>query len=90
MIIKISSKKQITIPKNIADAFNLKRGDVIEIAKIKNHIVMTPKEVLYEDKYPQEDLKSAERVLSKKNPKKEVSYKSGDAMISAFKKRVKK
>jgi len=90
MVVKISSKHQVTIPKEIADAFDLKKGDVLEVMRKGNKIIMIPKEVIYEDKYPKEDLEAAEKVLSKGSPKEEVTFESGEEMISSLKKRVKK
>ena len=34
MVVKVSSKHQITIPKDIADSFHLKKGDVLEVERI--------------------------------------------------------
>ena len=90
MVVKISSKHQITIPKDIADAFRLKRGDVLEIVRRGDKIIMVPKEVILEDKYSQEDLEAAEEVLSRGLPKEEIAFKSGPAMERFFKKRSKK
>ena len=90
MVIKVSSKHQVTIPNGIARAFHLKKGDIIDVEIVKNRIVMTPKEVIYRDKYPKKDLLRAQKVLSKKNPKEETEYKSGAAMIKALKRMAKK
>ena len=90
MVSKVSSKHQVTIPKPIADAFDLKKGDVLEIERQGNKIIMTPKEVIFEDKYPKEDLEAAERALSKGLPKEEIAFKSGVEMVKFFKKRIKK
>ena len=90
MVIKVSSKHQVTIPKSIADAFDLKRGDVLEVKKEGNKIIMIPKEVILEDKYSKEDLEAAEKALSKGLPKEEVAFKSGEEMLKFFKKRIKK
>lgn len=90
MVVKVSTKHQVTIPKDIADAFHLKRGDVLEVEREGNRIIMIPKEIILEDKYPQEDLVLAEKALSEKLPKKEVVFKSGTAMLKYFKKKVKK
>ncbi len=51
---------------------------------------MIPKEVIFEDKYPQEEIEAAEKVLSKGLPTEEVSFKSGTSMMRHLKKRVKK
>ena len=90
MIIKLSSKHQITIPKSIAEAFHLRKGDVFEVEVQGNKIVMIPKEMILEDKFPQADLKNAEKALSKGIPDEEVSFKSGAEMTKFLKKRVKK
>ncbi len=90
MVIKISSKHQITIPKDIADAFQLKKGDVLEIERNGNKIIMIPKEVIFEDKYPEEEIEAAEKVLSKGLPTEEIPFKSGTSMMRHLKKRVKK
>jgi len=90
MIVKISSKHQITIPRDIAKAFHLKKGDVLDVERKGNKIIMIPKEVIIEDKYPQEDLEAAEEILSKGLPKEEVAFKSGSAMVNHFKNRIKK
>ena len=90
MIIKLSSKHQITIPKSIAEAFRLRKGDVFDIEVQGNKIVMVPKEMILEDKYPQSDLKGAENTLSVGIPDEEISFKSGVEMEKFLKKRVKK
>lgn len=90
MVVKISSKNQVTIPKNIAQVFRLRKGDVLEVSQEGNRIIMIPKEVILEDKYPQEDLEAAEKVLSKGVCERGVSFKSGDEMNKFFKKRIKK
>ena len=90
MVVKVSSKHQVTIPKYIADAFDLKKGDVLAVERKGGKIVMTPKEVILEDKYPKEDLEAAEKILSKGLPGEEMVFKSGEAMLSHFQKRSKK
>ena len=59
MVVKISSKHQVTIPKEIAQVFDLRKGDVLEIIRKGNKIIMIPKVVILEDKYPKEDLEAA-------------------------------
>ena len=90
MVVTVSSKHQVTIPKNIAEAFHLRKGDVLEVERKGKKIIMIPKEVIYEDRYPQEDLEAAEKVLSKGLPEEEVTFESGAAMVKHFKKRVNK
>ena len=65
MVVKISSKHQVTIPYDIANAFDLKKGDFMEIEKVGNKIIMLPKEVIFEDKYPQEYLEATEKYYQK-------------------------
>jgi len=90
MVIKVSSKHQVTIPKPIADAFDLKKGDVLEVKKEGDRIIMIPKEVILEDKYPKEDLEAAERALSRGLPKEEISFESNKLALSYLKKKIKK
>ncbi len=90
MVVKISSKHQITIPKDIAEAFSLKKGDVLEVVIQGNKIVMVPKEVILRDKYPRKDLEGAENILAKELRGDEVVYQSGSDMIKALRKRKKK
>ena len=90
MFAKLSTKNQVTIPKNIAVVFNLKKGDVLEVQREGNRIVMTPKEVILEDKYPNDDLKAAEKALSHGIPHEEVTFHSGDQMVQFLRKRIKK
>lgn len=90
MVVKLSSKNQVTIPKDIAELFNLRKGDVLDVSKEGNKIVMIPKEVILEDKCPREDLEGAEKALSKGLPKEEISFSSGTEMSRYFKKRIKK
>ena len=90
MITKVSSKHQVTIPKDIAEAFDLKKGDVLEVKREGDKIIMIPKEVILEDKYPKEDLEAAEKALSRGLPKEEVAFKSGEEMVKFFKKRITK
>lgn len=90
MVTKVSSRHQITIPKRIAEAFHLKKGDVMEIVLRGHEIVMSPKEVIYEDKYLQSDLQAAEDLLSKGLPKEEISFESGEALVTHLEQRKKK
>lgn len=90
MVVKISTKHQVTIPKDIAEVFHLRKGDVLEVERQGNKIIMIPKEVILQDKYPEEDLKVAEQVLKKGLPKEEITFRSGLDMVDFLKKRVKK
>ncbi len=90
MVTKVSAKNQITIPKAIAQIFHLRKGDVLEIEREGNRIVMVPKEVILEDKYPQEDLEAAEKALSQGIKGEEIAFKSGAQMLKHFKSRMRK
>ena len=90
MIVRISSKHQVTIPNDIAKIFHFKKGDVMEVKMEGNRIILVPKEVTFEDKYPVADLEAADRVLSKGPAKEEVSFKSSKSALSYLKKRMKK
>lgn len=90
MITTVSSRHQITIPKSIAVMFDLKKGDVLEVERQDNKIIMIPKEVILEEKYPIDDLAAAEKALSEGAPKEEVRFKSGNDMVKFFKNKAKK
>ncbi len=90
MVIRVSSKHQVTIPKNIAMTFRLKKGDVLEVERVGNKIIMVPKEVILKDKYPKEDLEAAGKVLARGAPEEEVSFKSGKSALNYLKKKMKK
>lgn len=90
MVVKISSKNQVTIPKNIAQIFALRKGDFLDIKIVNNKIVMTPQEAVFEDKYPIADLEAAEKTLSRGQPREEIAFPSGDALVGHLRKRAKK
>ena len=90
MVVKISSKNQVTIPKDIARAFDLKKGDILEVERKGNKIIMVPKEVILEDKYPIEDLEAADKALSGKLSKEEVSFDSDKEALSYLRNKIKK
>ena len=89
MVIKISSKNQVTIPKDIAEAFTLKKGDFLEIQISGHKIVMTPQEVIFEDKYPREDLEAAEKILAKDSSD-QLQFPSSSSLIKHLKGKMKK
>ena len=90
MLVKITSKHQVTIPKSMTDIFHLEKGDFLEMVKEGNRIILVPKEAVFEDKYPPEDLRAAEEVLAKGSRQEEISFKSADEMIKYLRKRAKK
>ena len=90
MVIRMTSKHQVTIPKRICTAFDLKKGDVFEVHEEGHRIVMVPQEVIFEPKYPKADLEAAERALQKENRREEIRFSSPAQMVNFFKKRKKK
>lgn len=81
MLARITSKNQITIPKLIAETLGISKGDVLDVIIEKGHLVMIPKEVIVEDKYPQEDLEAAEKILSQ-GRKGDVVFENSDEMLA--------
>ena len=90
MVVKVTSKNQVTIPKGIALRFDLRKGDFLEVEIINNKIVMTPQEAIFEDKYPQEDLEAAEKTLSRGHSREEISFAKSSHLVQYLRKRVKK
>ena len=90
MVIRLTSKHQITIPKTICGVFDLKKGDVLEIQQEGQRIVMIPQEVVFEPRYPKDDLEAAEKTLTKGVRGQEIGFSSGASMIRFLKKRIKK
>lgn len=90
MLSKISSKHQVVIPNQICALFGLVKGDYVDFRISGRRILMVPKEVIIEDKYPLEDLEAAEKALSKGLGGKRVSFKSGEEAVRYFKKITKK
>ena len=46
MIAHLSSRRQLVIPKSIADALRLKTGDLLDVTLKKNTIILTPVDVV--------------------------------------------
>lgn len=90
MLTKISTKHQVVIPKEICILFGLTQGDYVEFRVSGKRIIMEPKEVIVEDKYPMSDLMAAEKVLTKGLTGEEKIFKSSDEFIQHLKKRIKK
>lgn len=90
MLSKISSKHQIVIPNEICAIFGLVKGDFIDFRVSGRKIIMVPKEVIIEDKYPLKDLQDAEEALSKGLGGKRISFKSGEEAVRYLKKITKK
>ncbi len=48
-IVKIRMNRQVTIPKRVFDALGLKEGDFVEVVKLDNTVVITPKRLVDTD-----------------------------------------
>lgn len=69
MTVKMTEKHQITIPKKIADALDLKKGAMFNIVVSKNRIELIPLEI--REKVYAEDVYEKLDVLAKKETGKE-------------------
>lgn len=63
MLAKITSKNQVTLPKEIIVSLGIEKGDYLAVKKLDNKIVLIPQE--FEDKYPRELLERVEKKLEK-------------------------
>jgi len=45
-LVKVGARHQVTIPKKIVDALDLKPGDYVEVTMEQGRIVIVPKEVV--------------------------------------------
>ena len=89
MLVKVSARHLICVPHQICRAIGIDTGDYVDM-RVENHkIIMVPKQVVVEDKYPVEDLKAAQKKLSKPQ-KGEVSFASPEEAINYLDKRIKK
>lgn len=86
MLSKISSKHQVVIPNEICAIFGLVKGDFVDFRVSGMKIIMVPKEVIVEDKYPVKDMQDAEEALSKGLGGKRIYFKSGEEAVHYFKK----
>lgn len=86
MLSKISSKHQVVIPNEICAIFGLVKGNFVDFRVSGRKIIMVPKEVIIEDKYPLKDLQGAEEALSKGLGGKRISFKSGEEAVRYLKK----
>ena len=46
---KIGQRRQVVIPKEIFEALGLQTGDFVEVAKVKNTVVIKPKKLVDAD-----------------------------------------
>jgi len=61
MIITMTSKNQVTIPKKIVDQFHLKRGSIFDIKIEANKIELIPMELI-EKSYTDDEYKKLEEL----------------------------
>ncbi|MBI1869793.1 MAG: AbrB/MazE/SpoVT family DNA-binding domain-containing protein [Chlamydiae bacterium] len=71
---KISSKNQLTLPKDIVRSLGLRRGDLLSVRRLDNKIILVPQS--FEDKYPEDLLERLEKKLSKGLLPKEKKFSS--------------
>lgn len=90
MLSKLSSKNQVVIPQEICAIFGLVKGNYVDFTVSGRKIIIVPKEVIVEDKYPLEDLKAAEESLAKGRGGKRITFKTGEEAVRYFKKITKK
>ncbi len=64
MTITMTSKNQVTIPKNIADRFHLKRGSIFDIKIDANKIELIPMELI-EKSYTEDEYKKLEEIYQR-------------------------
>lgn len=61
-IVKIRTNRQVTIPKVIFEALNLKEGDFVEVTLKRDHILIEPKRLVdLEDTLTPEEEKIVEK-----------------------------
>ncbi len=63
MHVTLSSKNQLTLPKNIVLLLSIHQGDILSVKLEENRIILTPQTL--EDKYPEELLARVENKLKK-------------------------
>lgn len=84
MIAKITSKNQLTLPKQIVDALHLHKGDLVSVRRKDNQIVLTPQTV--EDRYPEDLLHRVEKKLEKGPLPGEKQFSNMDELLKELKK----
>lgn len=84
MVIKITSKNQITLPKDIVESLHLHKGDLLSINRVENKIVMTPQ--VLEDRYPEDLLERVEKKLERGHLPGEKKFASAKTLLKSLKK----
>jgi len=83
MHVTISSKNQLTLPKNIVLNLAIHKGDILSVRLRENKIILTPQTL--EDKYPAALLASVEKKLRKGTLPGEKNFSSVDKLIKHLK-----
>lgn len=63
MLAKLSSRRQLAIPKTIAGVLHLKQGDLLDVVRKDNSIILTPVDI--EERYNPEIIAAADKTLGK-------------------------
>ncbi len=63
MLAKLSSRRQFVVPKSIAMALHLKPGDLLNVTRKNNSIVLTPVDI--EERYDPDLIAGASKALRK-------------------------
>ena len=72
-ILKFQSKRQVTLPQQVAVQFHLDKGDVLKCEVKGSHIILTPVDL--EERYTEHDLSAIDRIT-------EHGKGKGDALTS--------
>jgi len=84
VIAKITSKNQITLPKEIVEALHLHKGDFVSVKRKDNFIFLTPQ--TFEDKYPEDLLERVEKKMEKGEMPGEKKFASVKKLLRELKK----
>lgn len=84
MFAKITSKNQITLPKQLVEALHLLKGDLLSVRRKDNQILLTPQTV--EDRYPEDLLKRVEKKMEKGLLSGEKKFGSAKELLDDLKK----
>ncbi len=83
MHVTLSSKNQLTLPKNIVLTLAIHKGDIFSVKLEENKIILTPQAL--EDKYPPDLLARVEKKLKKGTLPGEKKFSSAAKLIKDLK-----
>ncbi len=83
MHVTLSSKNQLTLPKNIVLTLAIHKGDILSVKLRENKIILTPQAL--EDKYPTNLLDCVEKKLQKGTLPGEKKFSSVAKLIKHLK-----